>query len=117
MTAEHCWKLTLHVASNVWVSRTRERVVVKKELEVCSSKENGKHSLKVSLARKLLKNCGHDGEVKLFPRLVSNGLGSGVSPSGVADTMPVFPVEVGPEISDAVGAMLDGRLEDASCLA
>lgn len=41
----------------------------------CSKSENGRHSWKVLSERNVSKNLGHDDEVKLLPRLVSNGLG------------------------------------------
>lgn len=48
----------------------------KKEVDVCRRRDNGTHSLKVSLERKLLKKAGQEEVVKLFPRAVSKGIGS-----------------------------------------
>jgi len=43
----------------------------------CRRRLNGRHDLKVLLLRKDWKKVGQLGLVKLFPRLVSNGLGKG----------------------------------------
>jgi len=46
--------------------------------------ESGRQSLNDALAKKASKNSGQLGEVKLLPRLESNGLGSDVWSVGVA---------------------------------
>lgn len=91
-------KLTLHDAPSVCASLTGERWTVKKEVDVCfgsmhkfddfsfpsaelgrltcKRRDNGTHSLKVSLERKFLKKAGQEVVVKLFPKAVSKGIGS-----------------------------------------
>lgn len=54
-----------------------------------SRSEKGKHDWKIGLLKKLLKNAGQDGAVKLFPRLLSNGCGNGL---GVSEAMLVIVV-------------------------
>lgn len=40
-------------------------------------RENGRQALKVALSRKLVMNSGQLCDVKLLPKLLSNGLGKG----------------------------------------
>lgn len=79
----------------------------------CRSNENGRHSLKVWLLRKLLKNSGHVEVVKLVPMLESNGRGSVAAPVCVATCilLPVAGVF-------ALGLIVvEGVLSERSCLA
>lgn len=90
----------MHVASSVLVSCAKLRVALKKEDEVCSSSENGRQSWNVSSPRKLLKNLGQLGEVKLFPRLLSKGCGRDVGVD--VDSLP--PLDV---VADDAGLLCE----------
>lgn len=64
------------------------------------------------LSRKVWKKVGHDGLVKLLPRLVSKGIGSDADVAGAAVSMVEDPVVE--EVADSVlvaAAVLDNRLE------
>ena len=99
MRAEQVAKLTLQVASRVWVIRVTDFSARKKEFEFCSSnvglvkcdgeerrrvlmrltwrrRLKGRQDIKVTLLRKELKKVGQAELVKLLPKLVSKGLGS-----------------------------------------
>ena len=89
----HVGRATLQVASRDWVIRRTDLEAVKKELEfcrmsvkihpneaevrTCRRRLNGRHDLKVLLLKKDWKKVGQEALVKLFPRLVSKGLGRG----------------------------------------
>jgi hypothetical protein len=82
--------------------------------------ENGWHSWNVAFDRKLLKNCGQELWVKLFPRLESNGRGSDVDTEvAVWNDVEVEPeeVEVGARMYDGPPVVVADELLEASCLA
>lgn len=77
----------------------------------CRSKEKGKQSWNVEFDRKLLKNAGQLGEVKLLPRLVSKGIGRSSCGNEVAVWIPnndelACPAAVGAGMNDGVADML-----------
>lgn len=81
-------------------------------------RENGRHSWKVVFVRKSLKNSGHDGSVKLLPKLESKGLGRDVD-IGVAVSIVdcvTDEVEDGAGIPDGPVDAADELLE-SSCRA
>jgi hypothetical protein len=82
------------------------------------SKENGRHSWKVALDRKSLKNCGQEGWVKLSPILESKGRGSDVE-TGVATwtDSETEEVEDGARIHDDPVVVVADELLESSCLA
>jgi hypothetical protein len=84
----------------------------------CRSIENGRHSWKVELERKLLKNCGQEDSVKLFPMLVSKGRGSDVE-TGVATWVDseTDEVEDGARMPDDPVVVVADELLESSCLA
>lgn len=69
---------------NVFVQTTRGQSGWSGQKLTCKSMESGRQSLNDVLAKKASKNSGQLGEVKLLPRLESNGLGSDVRSVGVA---------------------------------
>ena len=85
-------------------------------------REKGRHSLKVSLLRKLLKNSGQEGSVKLFPRLESKGRGKSVD-IGADATMEDSEIDdvvegAGmPDDPSAVADVVAGELLESSCRA
>lgn len=58
-------------------SRVGLRWADMKPCEFCSSSDRGVHCWKVLLARKLVKKVGQEEEVKLVPKEVSKGEGTG----------------------------------------
>jgi len=68
--------------------------------------------------KKLLKNCGHEVSVKLFPRLESNGRGSDVD-TDVAVWIDVETEEVedGARMYDDPVVVVADELLESSCLA
>lgn len=100
--------------SRIWESKTGEREARKKELLFCRRSESGRQDLKVSLLRKLLKKVGQLGEVKLLPRLVSKGLGRGLSATDVEAVtrvvgVPLVNVEAAADAEVGGAVMEDGR--------
>ena len=82
--------------------------------------EKGWHSWNVAFDRKLLKNCGQELSVKLFPRLESNGRGSDVD-TDVAVCIDVETeaeeVEDGARMYDGPPVVVADELLESSCLA
>lgn len=75
----------------------------------CNRRDNGKQSLNSWLLRKLLKKVGHVDEVKLFPRLVSKGLGKEAAAVSDAVCMVLSVVEGDPELGVIVTVVTSGR--------
>ncbi|EDN08262.1 predicted protein [Histoplasma mississippiense (nom. inval.)] len=74
---------TEQAASRRRARRTTEREVWKKESDDSIRRERGRQFWKVELPRKLWKKPSQAGFVKLDPRLLSKGLGKGVSSEDV----------------------------------
>jgi hypothetical protein len=82
--------------------------------------EKGWHSWNVAFDRKLLKNCGQELWVKLFPRLESNGRGRDADTDVAVWTdveMEPEEVEVGARMYDGPPVVVADELLEASCLA
>lgn len=101
--------------SGVWCQAVFGLVGFRERL-TCKRREKGMQSWKVLFERKVLKNCGQEVVVKLFPRLVSKGRGSELT-VGVAVARVESPAELVADDCVPVGMMLDGRVEVASCRA
>ena len=86
-----------------------ERDARKNELEFRSRRDRGVQSLKVWLLRKLLKNVGQDGAVKLLPKDVSKGDGIAVWVSVPVPVPELESVDVG--VADVEVALLLVELE------
>jgi hypothetical protein len=78
-------------------------IVRKNEDDVWRSSDTGVQLLKVAFERKVVKKSGHVGEVKLFPRELSNGDGSVVVIT-VTDGSMMECVVVGVSVSPSLDA-------------
>jgi len=68
----------LQAISKVSERRVASRSAWKNELLFCNKRDIGEQDLKVEFARKVLKKSGQLWDVKLLPKEVSKGTGTGV---------------------------------------
>ena len=90
-----------HAVSSVEARKAGERWARKKEALFCRRRERGAHERNVLLERKVVKKAGQELEVKLLPREVSKGEGSGVVITVVDGTVARLVVVVAFDVGEA----------------
>lgn len=102
-------KGALHAASSVWASKMDDFSTRMNEYEFWRNNDTGMHDWNVVLLRKVEKNFGHEGLVKLLPNEVSKAEGRDVVTT-VTDGVEVLETVVGgrdeesASVEDASGA-------------
>jgi len=105
-------KLAEQAESRVWERRVEERIARKNEALFWRRSEAGTQDRKVVLDKNVVKKVGQEGTVKLLPREVSKGEGSGVVMTVIEANVEVERVEEEDSLARLSKAVVVGDRRD-----